>query len=198
MSRSPHRSRSSDAPSSAPSYTDVDPDALVRVGFVFRPHGVQGELKVDPEATDDPRRFESFDTVYVGSRRQAVAEHTVASVRYQETKRGTTVILRLQDVQSRTDAEAVTKHTLFVHEDDLDLDEDELFIHDLIGLDVVTDAGDPVGTVANLVAYPGHDTLVVTRPDRRETLIPAVDEFIVDIDLDAGRIVVRPIEGLLE
>ena len=175
----------------------VDPERLVRVGFVFRPHGVHGELKVDPES-DDPTRFEDFDTVYVGPRRREVESYTVASCRYQETKRGTTVILTLDEVASRTDAEGIMKQTVFVHDDALDLDEEEVFIHDLVGLDVITEDGTEVGMLSNVLSYPAHDMLVVHRPGQSEALIPLVDDIVLEMNLDAECVVIRPIDGLLD
>lgn len=185
-----------DSPS--PTYADVTPEAMVQVGFVFRPHGMEGELKVNPEHTDDPARFEELDTVYLGRSPHAVTRHEIASVRYQETKRGTTVILGLADVASRSDAEAVIKQKVFADEADLELADDEIFIHDLVGLSVVTEAGETLGTVANYMEMPAQDVFVVHRPEADEAMIPAVEDFIVDIDLDGGRLVVRPIEGLLD
>jgi len=185
-----------DSPS--PTYADVAPEAMVQVGFVFRPHGMEGELKVNPEHTDDPERFEELDTVYLGRSPHAVTRHEIASVRYQETKRGTTVILGLADVASRSDAEAVIKQNVFADEADLELADDEIFIHDLVGLSVVTEAGETLGTVANYMEMPAQDVFVVHRPEAGEAMIPAVEDFIVDIDLDGGRLVVRPIEGLLD
>jgi len=191
-------SSSPEAPSSSPEYADVAPEAMVQVGFVFRAHGMQGELKVNPEHTDDPALFEELSTVYLGRSPHAVTRHEVASVRYQQTKRGTTVILGLADVESRSDAEAVTKLKVFADEEDLDLAEDEIFIHDLVGLAVVTEEGERLGTVANYMEMPAQDVFLVHRPDGEEAMIPAVEDFIVDIDLDGGRVVVRPIEGLLD
>lgn len=185
-----------DSPS--PTYADVPPEAMVQVGFVFRAHGMEGELKVNPEHTDDPARFEELDTVYLGRTPRAVTRHEIASVRYQETKRGTTVILGLADVASRSDAEAVIKQKVFADEADLELADDEIFIHDLVGLSVVTEAGETLGTVANYMEMPAQDVFVVRRPEAGEAMIPAVEDFIVDIDLDGGRLVVRPIEGLLD
>jgi len=174
------------------------PEALVRLGQIFRPHGVRGELKIAPDM-EDPTRFEALDVVYVGPHEGRVTPHRITSVRYQETKRGVTVILQLDGVADRDDAEGVAKQHLYAAEDALPpLDEDELFVHDLIGLEVVTDAGDPVGTVANVLALPAHDVYVVHEPGQPERMIPAVDDFIIDLDLDAGRLVVRPIEGLLD
>jgi len=181
-----------------PEYADVAPGALVQVGFVYRPHGMEGELKVNPEFTDDPARFEEFEAVYLGAQTRRVTRHAVRSVRYQQTKRGVTVLLGLEGVDARSDAEAAAKLNVFVHEEALSLGDDEVFIHDLVGLEVVTDGGEGLGTVANYMEMPAQDVFVVHRPDGEETMIPAVADFILDVDLDAGTVVVAPIDGLLE
>ncbi|MFB6098934.1 MAG: 16S rRNA processing protein RimM, partial [Salinibacter sp.] len=90
-------------------YADVSPTELVQVGFVFRPHGMDGELKIDPSSTDDPARFEELPVVFVGPHPRRVRRHPVASVRYQQTKRGTTVILGLEEIDDRDAAEVVAK-----------------------------------------------------------------------------------------
>jgi len=177
---------------------DVSADALIRVGFVYRPHGLEGELKINPEHTDDPTRFEEFETIYIGSRARRVRSYRVRSVRYQETKRGTTVILGVEGVDSRGDADAVTKMKVFAVEEDLELAEDEFFVHELVGLDVVTEAGDVLGTVSNYMEMPAQEVFVVRRPEGGEAMIPAVEDFILDVDLDAGMVTIEPIEGLLE
>lgn len=187
---------SSDA--SEPTYADVPPETMIQVGFIFRAHGMEGELKVNPEFTDDPGRYEELDTVYVGQSPRAVTRHAVSSVRYQDTKRGTAVLLGLDDIASRTDAEVLVKLNVYADEDDLDLADDEVFIHDLVGLEVVTEADESLGTVANYKEMPAQDVFVVTRPDGRESLIPAVEDFIVDVDLEGEQLVVRPIDGLLD
>jgi 16S rRNA processing protein RimM len=198
MSRSPDGSSSDTAPSYADAYAEVDPDDLVRVGFVYRPHGVHGEIKVDPEDTGDPTRYETWDQVFVGPNRERVTQHAIAGVRYQETKRGTTVILTLEGIDSRDDAEVITKSAVFVREDVLDLEAEEVFIHDLIGLDVQTEEGAVVGTVINLLELPAHDVLVVRRSNGQEAMIPAVDDFVLALDLEAGHVTVRPIEGMID
>jgi 16S rRNA processing protein RimM len=174
------------------------PEALIRLGRIYRPHGVRGELKVAPDM-DDPTRFEALDVVYVGSNERRVTRHRITSVRYQETKRGITVILQLDGIADRSNAEVIAKQSLYANEEDLPpLGDDELFVHDLIGLDVVTEDGTAVGTLSNVLPMPAHDMYVVHRPGHAEQMIPAVDDFIVDVDLEAGRVVIRPIEGLLE
>lgn len=189
---------SSSDPAPGPDFADVAPTAMVQIGFVFRAHGMEGELKVNPEHTDDPARFEELNTVYIGQSPRQVTAHQISSVRYHETKRGTTVILGLADVETRSDAERIAKLHVFAHEDNLELAENEVFIHDLVGLTVVTERGDELGTVANYMEMPAQDVFVVRRPDHEEAMIPAVEDFVVNIDVDGGQLVVRPIEGLIE
>lgn len=196
MSR-PTTSPSDDSADTGPDLADVSPGSLVKVGFVFRPHGLDGELKIDPSATDDPARFETLPVVFLGPHPGRVTRHSISSVRYQQTKRGTTVILGLDGVADRDDAEAVAKMDVFATEDALGLGDDELFAHDLVGWAVVTEGGTRQGTVANFMEMPAQDVFVVRTPDDEEVMIPAVEDFIIEIDEEAERIVVRPIDGLM-
>lgn len=182
---------------SRPDRADVAPADLVQVGFVFRPHGLDGELKIDPGSTDDPARFEELPVVYLGPHPHRVTKYSIVSVRYQQTKRGTTVILGLEGIADRTDAEGVAKQKVYATEEALNLGADELFAHDLIGWAVVTDEGALLGTVANLMEMPAQDTFVVRSPDGEERMIPAVEDFIRAFDEEAEQVVVRPIEGLM-
>ena len=185
----------SDAHTPPPS---VDSDALLLVGRVGKPHGVQGEMKVVPE-TDDPERFADLETCYVGPRPEAVTPFAIASVRYQHTKRGITVLLGLKAIADRNQAEALRGHMVYAHRDDLPaLDEDEFFIEDLIDLDVITTEGEEVGTIVDVMDLPGHPVYVVARPGQPDALIPGVPEFLEIIDLEEGRVVLRPIDGLLD
>jgi 16S rRNA processing protein RimM len=181
-----------------PDYADVPPTALVQVGFVFRPHGMDGELKIDPSSTDDPARFEELPFVFLGAQPHRVTRHPVASVRYQQTKRGVTVILGVEGIEDRDDAEAVAKFKVFATEEALELGEDELFAHELVGWTVVTEDDTILGTVANLMEMPAQDMFVVRTPDDEEKMIPAVEDFVLAIDEKEEQVVVRPIDGLME
>lgn len=180
-----------------PDYADVPPTALVQVGFVFRPHGMDGELKIDPSSTDDPARFEELPFVFLGAQPHRVTRHPVASVRYQQTKRGVTVILGVEGIEDRDDAEAVAKFKVFATEEALELGEDELFAHELVGWTVVTEDDTILGTVANLMEMPAQDMFVVRTPDDEEKMIPAVEDFVLAIDEKEEQVVVRPIDGLM-
>lgn len=176
----------------------VDPDTLVLMGRIWRAHGIRGELKVLPE-TDVPERFGELDVVYVGSMRATSEPRRVERARYQPTKRGTTVLLKLGDVETREEADLLRKQYVFAHESDLPpLEEDEVFLHDLLGLRVVTDDGEEVGVVVDAFENPAQLVYVIERPDGSEAMIPDVPAFVVELDLEERTLVVQLIEGLLE
>lgn len=177
---------------------EVDTDTLLLVGRVWRAHGVRGEMKVVPE-TDDPERFSDLETVFLGTRPETATPHAVESARFQTTKHGLNVVLKLVDIDTRDDADALRKVGVYARADDLPpLEEGELFVHDLIGLRVVTEDGTDVGVVRDVLDAPAQLVYVVERPDEPDAMIPDVPEFVVDLDIEAQRIVVRPIEGMLE
>ena len=180
------------------STNDASADELLVIGRVWRAHGVQGEAKVIPE-TDDPARFETLERLYIGGQAETATAYAVEAVRYQQTKRGRVVLLKLVDVQTPEAVEALRQSLVFAAEGDLPpLEEDEFFLHDLVGLAVVTEEGEAVGTVRDVMEMPGHPLFVVEREGQPDAMIPAVAEFVTDVDAEAGRVTIRPIEGLLE
>lgn len=175
-----------------------DADQLLLIGTIYRAHGVKGEVKIIPE-TDDPDRFETLERVYLGRDAASATEHPLGKVRFQPTKRGLIVLVTFDGVGSREEAEALRGTFVFAAEEDLPpLEEDEAFVHDLIGLDVETADGEAVGTVRDVMQGGGHAVYVVQRGGQPDAMIPAVEAFVEEVDLDARRLVIRPIEGLLE
>ncbi len=174
------------------------PGELLLMGRFFKPHGVRGEIKVIPE-TDDPARFEALETVYAGDDARSASPLAVESVRIQQTKHGMTVLLKLEGINSVEAAEGLRQRLVFAREDELPaLAEDEFYLHDLIGLRVESEEGEEIGKVKDVIDLPGQYVCVVARRGKPDAMIPGVPEFIVGMDLEAGRLVVRPIEGLLE
>ncbi len=113
----------------------VEKGSLLLMGQIFRAHGVRGEVKVWPE-TDDPGRFRELSTVFLGADPEHARPQAVESVRFQQTRRGTMVVLKLKGIETREAAEALRKTDVFALREDLPpLAEGEFFFDDLIGLD---------------------------------------------------------------
>lgn len=159
----------------------------VEIGGIARAHGIKGEVVI---VTHDPDSdtLAHVDTVYVaGTLRRIVAAR--------DTHRGW--LVALEGVATRNDAEALRGQVIEVDRSALELDEDDVLLHDLIGCAVKKADGTPWGTVAAVEAGDFQDLLVIHDGDV-ERLLPLVDVFVTDIDLDASVITVDPPEGLPE
>ena len=183
---------------------NADADSLLLMGRCGRTHGLRGEIKVFPE-TDDPDRFLALDRVFVGDTASDAVERAVEGVRFQPLKGRVVVLLHLAGMTTPEEAEVLRGLFVYAHEADLPpLDEDEVYLHDLIGLAVIevdaddTPVGAPLGIVRDVLEGGAQLLLVVAREGRPDVLIPDVPEIVRAVDLDAARMLVHPPEGLLD
>jgi 16S rRNA processing protein RimM len=162
-------------------------DARVEIGGIARAHGIKGEVVIvthDPDSDTLGR----VETIYVGGQPRAIKAARA-------THRGW--LVALEGVTTRNDAEALQGQQIEVDRDALELEEDDVLLHDLVGCKVVTTDGTPWGTVAAIEAGELQDLLVI-HDGSIERLLPLVDVFVTNIDLDASVITVDPPEGLPE
>ena len=164
---------------------------LLAVGSVTKPFGIKGEVIVQP-LTDAPGRFRARRRVRLGrgedTTESRVIERAVADARG--------VRVKLKGIDSRTAAERIRGHMLFVEEADaVRLPRGTFFIHDIIGLSVSDEQGAVLGTVSDVLRYPANDVYVVRGGDG-EILVPAVKEFVRKIDLETRTLVVHLLDGM--
>lgn len=159
---------------------------LVEVGYVARAHGIRGEIRV---VTHDPAStiVAEVDELTIGDRVFEVASARPTKGAY---------IMRLVGVGDRNTAESLRGEIVMVSRDAIVLDEGEFLLADLVGCEAVLPDGSRYGEVAAL--QHGPQDLLVIHDDAVERLLPLVPELVVEIDLDAGRVVVDPPEGLPE
>jgi len=170
---------------------------LREMGRIVQTHGIGGEVKIAPE-TDDPARFQSLKTIYVGSNTESAVSFDLLSVRLQPSKFGITVVAKLSGIDRIEDAESLAKLKVYALESDLPaLEDGEFYFSDLIDMVVVDLQDEKIGTVIDVIEGRGQNILVVQRKSMPDVMIPMVDEFIVEIDFDANQIQIDPIEGLL-
>lgn len=162
----------------------------LRIGQIVNTHGIKGALKVVP-LTDYVERFEEVEWVYIEGLQE---KFYIDKVQYQST----TVIITLKDYQDINKVERFKgKYLLIDASQRRDLPEDTYYISDIIGLEVYTVAGVYLGKVKDILQA-GSNEVYVIKDKEKEVLIPAVKEFVPEIDLKAGKIIVDPIEGMIE
>jgi len=175
----------------------IDPDDLREMGRIVAAHGVMGEMKVAPE-TDDPNRLLRLKTVLIGEDERSVSEFDILSARTQISKHGVTIILHVSGVFDRDQAEKMRQKRIFVRQEELPpLGPDEYYLSDLIGLDAISEDGSILGRVKDVLELPGQNVIVLDAVDGSEVMIPAVPEFLKEIDFDNNVLSVAVIEGML-
>jgi len=168
------------------------PDYVI-IGRIIKPHGVRGAVKVEP-ITEDPRRYADLDTVYIGTEDQPEEKVEIARVQFQNQ----IVILTLKGVETRDQADVLRNLFIYIPvEQALALPDGSIYIFDLIGLHVYTNKNDYVGIVTNYEEYPANNVFVVEHEDR-EFLIPDVPDIVEDVNLETGKVLINPIDGLLD
>ncbi len=166
---------------------------LLAVGRVVKAFGISGELIVQP-MTDNPDRFKRLKSVFIG--RDSSTTHAATMERVSVEQRG--IRVKLRGVDDRNGAEALTGALIFVDDEHrVRIPRGRYFIHDIIGMTVVDEEGAVRGTVRDVMRMPANDIYVIDR-NGTEMLLPAVKEFILDIDVPRRRMTVHLIEGMLE
>lgn len=171
--------------------------SLVHVGTVGKPHGLRGEMKVIPE-TSDPYLLENLRGLNIGPSEEHSQEFEIESVRFQQSRLGVTPLLKVRGIDSPEAAGTLRGQLLLVDRQHLELMEDEAFAFEVVGLAVQTEDGTVVGRVTDVLESPAHDLYQVEKLDGSIALVPAVAEFIKNVDLDAELVIIAPIEGLLD
>lgn len=158
------------------------------VGEIVNTFGIKGEIKLSPETIDE-NRFENPNPYYIGD--DKVKVHIE-----KHRKQKSVLIIKFKEFNNINDVEKFKKQKLYVEKSDLvDLGENEYFIHDLIGLKVIND-GKEIGKLSNVLQGYSNDVYAI-RTKEKEILIPAVKDFIKEVDIENNKIYVNLIEGMM-
>ncbi len=169
------------------------------VGRVGRPHGLRGEVTVQVHTDDPDLRLSAGSVLATEPAEQGPL--TVSSARWHSGR----LVLSFEGYPDRDSAEDLRGTLLVMDSADAGptADPDEFHDYELIGLEVLTVGGEPVGVVAD-VLHQGQDLLVVqpagpgTAGGRHQILVPFVAAIVPDVDVKAGRLVIDPPSGLLD
>lgn len=160
------------------------------IARIVRPWGVRGEMKLEV-LTSFPDKLDRLERVYLGP---DAVPHRVEHFRWHSGD----LHLRLSDVRDIDAAEALRNQLVQIpFEAAVPLGPGEFYEHQIIGLNVVTTEGEPLGQVVEVMATGANDVYVVQGP-RGQVLLPARAEVVRKIDLEAGAMTVTLLPGLLE
>lgn len=164
----------------------------IKVGRIINTHGIRGELKVFP-LTDNLDRFDDLKIVYIGNNKEKVE---IEQVKYHKGL----AIIKLKEFHNINQVLKFKDDFLYIDvEDKVELPEDHYFIFDIVDCNVYDTKGRKIGVVTNVLQYTSNDVYVVKDMEKnKEYLIPAVKEFVVDIDVENKKIIIDPIEGMIE
>lgn len=162
------------------------------VGKVTNTHGLKGELKVFP-LTDDMERFDYLKRAYIGENKIKV---NLERVRYHKNL----AIIKFKEYNDINEVEKFKENYIYVDDEEkVILPKDHFFIYDLIDSQVFDMESNLIGTLINVLKGPSNDVYVVKDMDKdKEYLIPAVKEFVIEVNILDKKVIINPIEGMIE
>ena len=161
----------------------------LEAGKIVTTHGIRREVKIMPY-TDTPELLCEFERLFMEKSHNEV---------YIEKSRvfKNMVIAKIEGIDTVEDAEKLRNRILYMHRDDLELDENTYFIEDLIGMEVKDADTDFVyGRISDVLQTGANDVYVIK--GEREYLIPAIPDVVISTDIDNNIMLIRQLEGLFD
>ena len=167
-------------------------EELLQVGVITSTHGVRGEVKVYP-TTDDAVRFKQLKHVLLDTGTETLSLE-IQGVKFFKQF----VILKFKGIDNINEVERYKRCPLLVERKDaVELDEDEYFIADMIGMTVETEDGKEFGTLKDVIETGANDVYVIESREHGEVLIPAIRECILDVDVEEQKMKIHLMDGLI-
>ena len=181
---------------------------LILIGEIVGAVGIKGQVKAKVYS-DSPERFKDFSHIVLvkGNAEKASLESYMGTGIESVRNQGKMAVLKLEGTDTRNDAEELVGFGIYIEEDQLEsLPDGSYYVKDIIGLTVLDDMGETVGTVKDVIQNGPHDIYVIALKDEKpvtenksaqDVMVPAVKEFIKEVDIENGNITIRFIEGML-
>ena len=164
-----------------------------RVGVITTPHGVRGEVKVFP-TTDDAKRFRRLKEVILDTGKENLTLE-IESVKFFKQF----VILKFKGLETPEEVAKFRQKSLYVtRENAVHLGKDEYFIADLMGLRVFDEENEEIGVLREVLETGANDVYIIDMKDGRELLLPAIKECVLHVDVEAGKMQIHILDGLLD
>lgn len=165
------------------------------VGQIVNTHGLRGEVKV-VSRTDFPElRFAPGSRLFIQP--SEISEPIPVEVEHARSHKSV-YLVKFKTKDHINEVEAWKGSKLIVHEDGLaELGEDEFYYHDIIGCRVFDEEGKEWGAIAEIL-HPGANDVWVVRPaEGKDILVPYIEDVVLSVDVDTGKVIIRPMEGMV-
>ena len=158
-------------------------------GKITGTHGIRGEVRVHPWC-DSPEFLTKIKTLYT--------DKSGTSIKVSARSHKNMVIMKIDGVDTIELAERLRNTVIYIDRDDALLSDDEVFIQDIIGIEVYdADTNILLGKISDVSQTGANDVWHIEK-DGKEYLIPAIDEVVISVDVDAEKAVIRPIKGIFD
>ena len=155
-------------------------------------HGIRGEVRCQ-YFCDSAEFLCEFEELFLDKKGEKPVEITRA---YPHKN---VVIMKLEGVDTVEDAQKLIGKTLYMNRDDVELDEGVYFIQDIIGLTVKDiESGEVYGKISDVYQNGATDVYSIKKENGRELMFPYIDEVVKKIDIEAGEMLIKPLEGLFD
>lgn len=169
-------------------------EKMFNVGKIVNTHGIRGEVKV-LRISDFEERFSVGKILYLVRDGEHPIELTIDGHRVHKNFD----LIYFKGYNNINDVEHLKGSLLKISENQLtDLDEDEYYYHEIIGCEVFTDSEKKLGTIKEVLSPGANDVWVVKQEKGKDILIPYINDVVKEIDIVTKKVIIEPIEGLLD
>jgi 16S rRNA processing protein RimM len=177
-------------PSATPTGSPSGEPVFLVVGQLGKPHGIRGEISMTI-LTGFPERIGAGTRLFIGP------EYHPINVR-QRRPSGNKLLLTLDGVQSREQAETLRNLMVYVRGEEVPpLPEGEYYHHELLGLQVLSEEGQDLGVLEEILPTGANDVFLIRLPDGRELLLPVIEGILLDVDFQKEQLRVHVLPGAM-
>ena len=163
---------------------------FVIIGKLRRPHGLHGEMIMEIH-TDYPERFSAGKTIRVGRQQTPLL---LRSIRPHKEL----LLIAFEGYNDPEELSIFRNQSVYIDTKEIpDLPAGDYYHHQLIGLQVISENEQQIGTIVEILVTGANDVLVVQQKDNKEVLLPYVSEYLIEVNLDLGYLKMRILPGLL-
>ena len=166
------------------------------VGKIVNTHGIRGEVRVISKTDFPDKRYKEGNSLFlfkIGQKEPAELKITA------HRKHKNFDLLTFEGIDNVNQAEMLRDGILKVPEAELgELEENEFYFHEIIGCTVFTDEGEEVGTITEVLTPGANDVWVIKRKQGKDVLIPYIGQIVKEVDPASKKVIIAPMEGLLD